>query len=87
MESKSRIPELKIDLDAPGSFMLFVKIESANNLAAQAEIVRDVIRLFAVEKMSDDEINRVVSELSVRDIKRIFDSIAAEGDAIKASPL
>ena len=77
------MPSIKIDLDAPGTFSLLLKIEQARTLADQAEVVREILRLFS----DAQDVEAVIARLSVKDIQRLFESLTRAVEELRQSPL
>lgn len=78
-----RLPNIRIDLDAPGTFSLLVKIEQAKTLAEQAEVVREILRLFS----DAQDVDAVIARLSVKDIQRLFEALTRAVEEMRQSPL
>lgn len=79
----SELPEINIDLDRPGTFNLLVRVERARTLADQAEIVREIIETFS----DVADVDAAMSRLSVKDIQRIYESLARAVEEMRQSPL
>ncbi|MDW8293588.1 MAG: hypothetical protein RML84_10895 [Anaerolineae bacterium] len=82
-----RIPKLKVDLDAPGTFALFAKLESANTLKEQYEAVKLVLAMFSEPKLSNKEVERIMEQLSVKDVRRVYEAITQAAQSLRDSPL
>lgn len=78
-----RLPNIKIDLDAPGTFSLLLKIEQAKTLSDQAEVVKEILRLFS----DADDVEGVIKRMSLKDIQRVFESLTRAVEELRQNPL
>lgn len=78
---------LKIDLNAKGTFQLFADIESAKTLREQRDVIRRILMMFADPPMTDEQVEQHLREMSIVDLREFYERLGAAVQELKTNPL